>query len=78
MSPTSSQYQNRQLFKMAVTFAGLTNNHFTGVVLTALFMYFRWASASNLQTLKHLYGGGVLGGILTVSFPSARLGRLLS
>lgn len=63
---------------MAVTLAGPTNNHFTGVVLTALFMYFRWASASNLQTLKHLYDGGVLEGVLTVSFPGASLGRLLS
>lgn len=58
---------------MAVTVAGLTKNHFTDVVLSALFRYFRWAHASNLQSLKHLYGGGVPEGVLTGSFPGATL-----
>lgn len=58
---------------MAVTLAELTKNHFTDVVLSALFRYFRLAHASNLQSLKHLYDGGVPEGVLTGSFPGVML-----
>lgn len=60
---------------MAVTLAELTENHFTGVVLPALFRYFRWTSANNLQSLKHLYDGVVLSRVLSDSFPGAILRR---